>query len=203
MLCGPERFESQVLQWLRELDIPDSRVRLERFNPPGASKARALPTDRISLLLGILTTLITCIVLLTGAVPDALQRWQSTMLGHWVSGSALLGFLALQWWMPWKRIARAEVDEARALLWHRRLGASSPLLLLLHGSSLGAGLLGLITFLFLTNTLIGVADRSIIQTASGQSAYLRWWLIPHISIAILVTVFSLLHLWVILGHGGP
>ena len=203
MLCGPERFESQVLEWLTELKIPDSRIQRERFSPPGSAKAGSLQKDRISLLLGIVTTLITCIVLLTGAVPDALQRWQSTTLGHWVSGSALLLFLALQWWMPWKRIARAEVDEARALLWHRRLGAFSPLLLLLHGSSLGAGLLGLITFLFLTNALIGVADRSIISSASGQSAYLRWWLVPHISIAILVTAFSLLHLWVILGHGGP
>lgn len=64
-------------------------------------------------------------------------------------------------------------------------------------------MLGLISLLFLTHTVLGVADRSLISDTTRQRQYLKVWLYPHIVISILLTALALFHLWLILGHGGP
>jgi hypothetical protein len=57
--------------------------------------------------------------------------------------------------------------------------------------------------LFITHTLIGVADRSLINDGKTRQTYLHWWLFPHIGISILLSALAIYHVWLILGHGGP
>lgn len=203
MVCGPEGYESSVLEKLSSAGVPDSHVRTERFNARSAQTRDSIPRDPVSLVVALFTTLITALVLEFDLLPQIWKDWQHSFAGHWISGSALLAFLGWQWILPVRRIRRTNPDSLTSLQLHRRLGALSPLLLLMHGSGFGAGILGLISVLFLTHTIIGVADRSLISGSLQRNRYLKVWLYPHIVISILLSALALFHLWLILGHGGP
>jgi len=203
MICGPESYENDMQSALRSLEIDSKFIKRERFLPRHSLKSSNLPVDHLSLIIGLITSISTALILTQRALPEALISWQQTSLGHWISGSCLLGFLGWQWILPWQRVWNRGSDPSTTLHLHRRIGAFSPLLLLLHGSSTGTGLLGLISLLFITHTLIGVADRSLINDGKTQQTYLRWWLFPHIGISILLSALAIYHVWLILGHGGP
>ena len=78
-----------------------------------------------------------------------------------------------------------------------------PLLLLLHTQSFGAGMLTVLSAAVLLNTIVGVADRSIVRDKQRQVIYFRLWLFPHILLSFLITGLALYHVWLILAHGGP
>ena len=159
--------------------------------------------DFFSLALGIVACIVTLIGLSIPLGSDSFHQWQASSAGRWWSGGAFLCFLGYQWWMPiyrWSgRLKRA--DSLRHI--HRRTGACMPLLLLLHNTSFGAGMLSLLTVAVLLHTIIGVADSSLISGHRRQQTYLRVWLFPHILLAFSITGLALYHVWVILTHGGP
>ncbi len=203
LICGPEGFETVMQEKLESAGVFAGNVAVELFHARGSLQQDSLPKDRASLVLGLLTTVFTASVLGMDLLPQSWRDWQSSFAGHWISGSALMVFLGWQWVLPLKRIGRSTGNSAKSLQLHRRLGALSPLLLLLHGSGFGAGMLGLISLLFLTHTVLGVADRSLISDTTRQRQYLQVWLYPHIVISLLLSALALFHLWLILGHGGP
>jgi len=203
MICGPESYEQGMQQHLEEMGIPKQSISQELFHARGSTGAGSIPEDQLSAVIGIAATIVTAITLGMDLLPQELKTWQQSFSGRWISGGSLMTFLGWQWILPLQRIRRSTGDSANSLQLHRRIGAFSPLLLLLHGSTIGAGLLGLISILFLTHTVIGVADRSLISNPDKQRGYLKIWLYPHIVISILLTVLALFHVWLILGHGGP
>jgi hypothetical protein len=136
-------------------------------------------------------------------VPETIQNWQATFWGHWISGAALMLYLGTQWWLPIRRWTGTSSRISKPLDWHRRVGVFSPLLLILHGNAIGPGLLGLLTLAFLSNTVVGIADRSIFRDSKRQRTYLRWWLFPHILLSLILRVLAIDHVWIILSHGGP
>ena len=159
--------------------------------------------DFFSLALGIAACIITLIGLSTPLGSDAFHQWQTSGAGRWWSGGAFLCFLGYQWWMPiyrWSGRLR-KADSLRNT--HRRIGACMPLLLLLHNTSFGAGMLSLLTIAVLLHTIIGLADSSLISGQHRQRTYLQIWLFPHILLAFSITGLALYHVWVILTHGGP
>ncbi len=203
MICGPSSFEISTQNSLLSLGVNPKRIAIERFVPLSKPTAQGLKPDLISLGIALLTTALVALVLIGARVPDSIQSWQATFWGHWISGSALILFLGTQWWFPIRRWTGTSANVSKPLHWHRRVGAFSPLLLVLHGNSVGVGLLGLLTFTFLCNTVVGVADRSFFRDSRRQMAYLRWWLFPHILLSVILTVLAVYHVWVILSHGGP
>ena len=203
MICGPESYELAVKKKLVKLGIDKESISRELFHARGSTGVKSIPTDRWTILMGITLTVLTIFALGMDLLPEGLKSWQKSITGRWVSGGALLGFLVWQWILPLQRARRSTTDSSTSLKLHRRIGALSPLLLLLHGSSIGAGILGLISVLFLIHTIIGVADRSLISEPKAQRSYLKKWLYPHIIISILLSALALLHVWLILGHGGP
>ena len=203
MICGPENYERAMQEHLKEIGVADDAISRELFHARGAQATASIPRDPLSLGLALVTTLITAVVLGWDLLPAGWKAWQQTFAGHWISGSTLLAFISWQWILPLRRVQRSTGDSARSLQLHRRIGAVSPLLLLFHGHGFGAGILGLITGLFLIHTVLGVADRSLISDSAQQRRYLKLWLYPHIVVSILLSALALFHLWLILGHGGP
>ncbi|MAJ29467.1 hypothetical protein CBD41_09335 [bacterium TMED181] len=203
MICGPEGFEQTMLEHLNDIGVSEESIRLELFHARNSTSLDSIPKDSIAWVSGWVTTILTALVLSMDLLPHDWKEWQQTSGGHWISGSALMAFLGWQWILPMQRMRRSIRNSSSSLKLHRRIGAFSPLLLLLHGSGFGAGILGLITLLFLTHTVIGIADRSRISGAIQKQRFLRLWLYPHIVISLLLTALGLLHVWLILGHGGP
>nr|MCS5583511.1 FAD-binding oxidoreductase [Pseudomonadales bacterium] len=203
MICGPGRFEAFVESKLIEIGVNPDRIAVEHFRPPEAKTTQPFQPDKSALFIGVLITLLTLIILLFDWVPIGLQKWQATTSGHWISGFALLLFLGAQWWLPKLRWHKPSGSVSKAIHWHRRIGAISPLLLILHGNSIGTGILGLLSMVFFINTIVGLADRSIVSSPKLQLKYLQWWLFPHIILSILFTTLSIYHVWIIIIHGGP
>ena len=203
MICGPENYERAMQEHLKEIGVADDAISRELFHARGAQATASIPRDPLSLGLALVTTVITAVVLGWDLLPAGWKAWQQTFAGHWISGGTLLAFIGWQWILPLQRVQRSTGDSGRSLRLHRRIGAASPLLLLFHGHSYGAGILGLITGLFLIHTLLGVADRSLISDSMKQRRYLKLWLYPHIVVSILLSALALFHLWLIIGHGGP
>lgn len=203
MICGPEKFEHDLTAWLQQLKVPDLHIAREQFEPTELAASKPITKDRTSSLLTLMTVIFTAIVLWSDSVPVGLKLWQQTTSGHWISGGGLLLFLSSQWIFPFQRALGSGSNSALTLPWHRRLGAMAPLLLLLHGNSVGMGLLTLITVIFLVNSLVGAFDRTFFSDMKFQQVYLKWWLFPHIGLSIILSALALFHIWVILGHGGP
>jgi ferredoxin-NADP reductase/CRP-like cAMP-binding protein len=203
MICGPERFQKYVHSSAIKCGARAERVQFERFGPRHADSAHTLAPDLFSLAAGIAATLLTLIGLSIPLGTQAFYAWQASSAGRWWSGAAFICFLAYQWWLPIYRWSGAadHVDWLRKQ--HRRVGAFIPLLLLLHTQSFGAGMLTVLSAAVLLNTIVGVADRSIVRDKKRQVIYFRLWLFPHILLSFLITGLALYHVWVILAHGGP
>ena len=203
MICGPEKFQQYVHSSAIKCGARPERVQFERFGPRHADIANRLTPDFFSLAVGIATTLVTLIGLYIPFGTQAFYEWQASSAGRWWSGAAFICFLAYQWWLPIYRWSGAadHVDWLRKQ--HRRVGAFMPLLLLLHTQSFGAGMLTVLSAAVLLNTIVGVADRSIVRDKQRQVIYFRLWLFPHILLSFLITGLALYHVWLILAHGGP
>ena len=182
---------------------PIWRIAIEHFKPPTNTKTLGIQPDYFSLVTAIFMIMFTTLILGMKWVPAGLERWQLSTWGHWISGSSLLLYLSIQWWLPMIRWTQSTRSVPTVLRWHRRVGAFSPLLLIFHGNSIGIGTLGLLFWLFISNTLIGVADRSIVRDPQSQIRYFQGWLFAHVTVSILLTALAIYHVWTIISHGGP
>lgn len=203
MICGPQEFEEEIMSHLAAVGVATANVHTEQFLPRKSKPGERVLPDRFSLVAGLVTAAFAAIVLLAELLPEAVRLWQGTSLGRWISGGLLVAYLASQWILPMVRWSRRLSGSNSILRWHRRIGAFSPLLLVLHGYSAGIGLLALITGVFLLNSIVGVADRTIFADPALQTRYLRFWLFPHLILSILLTTLATYHVWIILSHGGP
>lgn len=203
MICGPEAFQVFAQESAIKAGASPAKVKIERFGPTSAAASAALPKDRISLLLALASTSLALIGLWTHLGPASFYQWQASPPGRWWTGGAMALYLAYQWTLPIYRWAGNRRGTESLRSWHRRVGAIAPLLLLFHGDSFGAGMLSLLTVVIIANTIVGVADRSLIKDERAQRAYLSAWLYPHIILSALLTTLAIFHVWTILAHGGP
>ena len=203
MICGPEKFQHFVHRSAIKCGAAPERVQFERFGAGQPDSDASLTPDSFSLIVGIAATLVTLIGLYIPLGPATFYGWQASSSGRWWSGAAFCAFIGYQWLLPLYSWSGANKRSDRLRQQHRRVGAFMPLLLLLHGQSFGAGMLALLSAAILLNTIIGVADRSLISDARRQRIYFRIWLFPHILLSFLITALALYHVWLILAYGGP
>ena len=104
----------------------------------------------------------------------------------------LLAFIGYQWRLPYLRLAgRLAQTAARR---HSFMGVLAPVLLYLHSVSLGYAYTFVLALLFVLNTMVGVADKSLIRDPQRRQRFHRIWLVAHVPSSLVITVLALIHM---------
>ena len=204
-LCGPPSFEQDARAELARCGVSSRRIHAERFVASGASEAVGRMRSHAEQLWSQAGLGLVALWCLWALLPHA-ESWvdlQTSDAWRIATGSGLLALIAWQWVFPTLR-ARSRFDAARRLeLSHRVVGALSPLALMLHQRDLGFGLLGLLSVLWIFNTVVGCCDKTMIVGAARRSRYMRYWLPAHVATSLLVTALACWHVgMVVLYRGG-
>jgi len=205
-LCGPEGYVEVVRIGLRAAGVSSDRVHTEYFvassspsDPPAArSRTRA---EGYWAKTGLSLVAAWCIWALLPTY-KVWHEWQSSDVWRTVTGLVLVSFIAWQWFFPAVRKRRGGVAARRLELWHRAIGALSPIALLLHQRDLAYGLLCALSLLFVANTLVGCFDKTCIVDGSRRERYMQFWLPIHVVISCLVTALSVWHIIMVVTYQG-
>lgn len=111
------------------------------------------------------------------------------------SGTLLLGFIALQWTLAWRRThsgARLAADQLRR---HRWLGTLAPVLYYLHSTGLGYAYTFALAVVYLANSALGFLNQDTLGVKSKTFALS--WLVAHVLLSCAMTALALFHLWVV------
>ncbi|MGY6648761.1 hypothetical protein [Wenyingzhuangia sp. IMCC45574] len=124
---------------------------------------------------------------------QALETLQAQeMFTRW-TGLALGIFIAFQWSLTFVRIIPKL--RAKSLLFteiHKWIGVFSPILFYIHTTSFGYGYLGLLSYVFLSNMLLGTINLDVIK--SQKDWVFKSWMILHVGFSMLITVIMFLHI---------
>ena len=113
-----------------------------------------------------------------------------------------MAVIAWQWVFPSLR-GRGLFQSARRLeLWHRAIGALSPVALLLHQRDLAHGLLTFLSALFILNTVLGSLDKTVVANPLKRERYMKLWLPAHVAASCLVTALGVWHVIMVIAFRG-
>ena len=206
-LCGPQGFRETMREHLDKAGVWASRIHQEKFTPSiqpntlPAARERTSPETRY-FWLGCALVAGWCaqaLLLPTFSKLVALQSEDTWRIG---TGLALLLLIASQWILPLAR-ARGSFASKGWERGHRIGGALSPILLFLHSRVLGYGVLGVLTFVFLFNTVLGLFDKTIVRNPARRETWMRLWLPAHIVVAMATTSLVFWHLYLVVAFRGP
>jgi len=207
-VCGPIGYEKAARAGLRDAGVASARIHVEQFVPstsledPAPARRRTYAEQRwasVGLWLagawGVWALLPTS---------EVWAEWQSHIVWRTATGLLLAGVIVWQWAFPSLR-GRGLFGSARRLeLWHRAVGALSPVALLLHQRDLAHGLLTFLSVLFVSNAVLGCLDKTCISEPSLRERYMRFWLPMHVSISCVVTILGIWHVIMVIAYrGGP
>lgn len=124
---------------------------------------------------------------------QALETLQAQeMYSRW-SGLALALFIVFQWVLTFTRIIPK--FRKKSILFteiHKWIGAFSPILFYIHTTSFGYGYLGLLSYIFLSNMLLGTINLDVIK--SQKEWIFKSWMIAHVGFSMLITGIMFLHI---------
>jgi ferredoxin-NADP reductase len=203
LICGPKGYEECARNLLPEAQVPSDRVRVETFTP--APRVILAPRSRRDDMIRAIGA-----TLLLGYVVQALMGLNWPWLGNlqadetyrrW-SGATLSLFLLAQLVLPALRLRERFRAAARAYPWHRWLGALAPLFFYAHAQRPGFGYLFVLGVVYLLNTGIGLADKTIVRDPKRRERYGLIWLIPHVALSLLIVGLVFFHLFVVFAYKG-
>ena len=205
-ICGPDGYEAAVRQGLRDAGVPSARVHAEQFvasssiDDPAPARLRTHAEKRWAAT-GLWLSAAWCLwVVLPGA--EVWSRWQSSDAWRATTGMLLMAVIAWQWVFPSLR-GRGLFQSARRLeLWHRAIGALSPVALLLHQRDLAHGLLTFLSALFILNTVLGSLDKTVVANPLKRERYMKLWLPAHVAASCLVTALGVWHVIMVIAFRG-
>lgn len=113
------------------------------------------------------------------------------------SGFVLLLLILSQWYISIMRMNKEfnAVKKERFLLIHKWVGVVLPLAFFLHSTSIGYGILLLLSLVFLINIALAFINTN--SFLDKQPKFFTWWLLIHIFLSVAVLIFSLLHVWLV------
>lgn len=202
-LCGPSSFVVSMREQLMECGVSGSRIHEDRFtsslreNDPPPARRRTISEKRWSHV-GITLALLWVVQAMILPKIALLQDLQERNDWRLATGSLLLLGVCLQWLLAAARSLGFFSQSRRIAHWHRATGAVAPVGLYLHSSTFGFGILGILTGVYVANTILGACDKSVI---SGQCDQVRWhqfWLPAHIVLSISTSFLVLWHLYLVL-----
>ncbi len=139
------------------------------------------------------------LLLLAYLVQDAAGlRWewlaqlQTVDLYKYVTGSCLLAYVCWQWCLFLARQRGMRVHRLMAL--HQRSGVVAPVLFYLHSVQIGYGYLAVLSWVLLTNVIVGVASPVGIRI--HNRAYTAFWVVMHVLLAALTIILGLFHAYI-------
>lgn len=129
----------------------------------------------------------------TGLRSGVLAALQADDLYKQISGFALLGFVAHQWYFPLLRAQGKILRAARSAGLHKRLGALVPLLFIVHAQQLGYAYLMALSLAFFTVFLTGLINP---ETTGIRSDWFRpAWIVMHVGVATLLPFVVAYHVF--------
>ncbi|MDB4297282.1 hypothetical protein N9901_00860 [Flavobacteriaceae bacterium] len=122
-----------------------------------------------------------------------LEKWQADeMFNRW-SGLGLAIFILFQWLLTFVRISKKlRIHTLKFTNIHKWIGAFSPLLFYIHSTDFGYGYLGLLSYLFFGNLLLGALNLDIIK--SQKEWIFKGWMIIHVGFSLIITLLLFLHI---------
>jgi hypothetical protein len=75
---------------------------------------------------------------------------------------------------------------------HKWLGALSPLFFYIHSMDLGYGYLLLLSYVFLTNALLGYINLDVVK--NNSELLFKGWMIVHVALSLIVTFLLFFHI---------
>lgn len=120
-------------------------------------------------------------------VDEYYKRW---------SGLVLAFFIIFQWLLTFSRVVkRFRKYSLKITEIHKWIGAISPLLFYIHSMDVGYGYLLLLSYVFLTNTLLGNINLDFIK--SRKEWIFKSWMISHVALSIVIVVMMIFHVGVV------
>ena len=140
-------------------------------------------------------TVLLCLYLLQdflGLHWEWLKQLQTLDGYKYATGSCLLAYVAWQWYLFWARMNGRTGRTLMAV--HQRSGALAPLLFYAHTVQIGYGYLAVLSWIFLGNLLVGLANPIGIRISSRS--YLALWGAVHVTLAVLTVALGIYHAYI-------
>ena len=114
------------------------------------------------------------------------------MYKRW-SGLGLALFILFQWFLTFTRvIPKLRKHSIKLTNIHKWIGAFSPLLFYIHTTNYGYGYLALLSYIFLSNMLLGTINLDVIK--SQKEWIFKSWMIVHVGLSMFITGLMFLHI---------
>ncbi len=184
------------------LPPPAKSAELQDSNLPPRQSDRPKLALEPALWVGLGLLLLYLVQMAVALAPSQLIALQREELWRRWSGAAVLCVLVCQWLLPTLRNQSSGMTARRALSLHRWVGALSPLVLFVHTTRPGFGLLAALGWIFLANVGLGLVDRSVLGHIPGLRPLVRAWLPIHVLLSCLLSVLAGLHLVRVFAYKG-
>lgn len=148
------------------------------------------------LLLGLLLWLGFYVQSLFGPQWVWLESIQKENTYRLVTGSFLALFLLSQWFLAILRMKSSHKLAKSNFLFHQKMGVLAPIFYFIHTVHLGFGYLFVLSTVYFTNLLVGLANPN--QIGLKRAWYKKTWLPTHVALSVLTILIMLLHIGVIL-----
>jgi ferredoxin-NADP reductase len=205
-ICGPLGYADVVRLGLRAAGVSSARVHAELFVASASSDTPSIVRIRTHAesnwaKTGLYLAAAWCIWALLPSY-DVWSEWQSSDAWRTITGLVLISLIAWQWCFPFLCARGGGVKARRLELWHRAIGALSPIALLLHQRDLAHGLLCSLSILFVANTVVGSFDKTCVSDGSHRERFMQFWLPTHVVISCLITALSIWHVIMVVTYRG-
>ena len=128
---------------------------------------------------------------------DFLETWQLNDSYKTWTGIVLFSLILSQWYLSFIRMNKNYTSEKKEFFIeiHKWIGVFLPLSFYIHSTSIGYGILMLLSFVFLLNIGIGFVNTE--NLLDKHPKYFKWWLASHIILSVAIIAFSLIHIWIV------
>ncbi|AUP77611.1 hypothetical protein [Flavivirga eckloniae] len=121
-----------------------------------------------------------------------LENQQDEMYKRW-SGLAIALLITCQWLLTVTRVINKwRPYSIKMATMHKWLGALSPVFFYAHSMHLGYGYLLLLSYVFLSNALLGYINLDVIKNNSDW--LFKGWMIAHVAFSIIVSILMFFHI---------
>ena len=112
------------------------------------------------------------------------------------SGLAVFLLIVFQWVLTLTRVVKSlRKYSIKLTLWHKWIGAFSPILFYVHVMEFGYEYLALLSYLFFANMLLGVINLDTIK--SKKNWVFQSWMITHVTFSVVITFLTVFHVGVV------